>query len=135
VVCILHLSVLACATNKAMTLDPHILLSLRTQALLCYASTRSLYLNPSSLDRFFEETRKVLIRYGRHAEQLKYDHSRNNDSIKGAFHSILATLQKKGVRGEGKGWVELCEVVLNAAQRVEYCLLPLSGDPLAYVGL
>lgn len=101
-----------------MFLAPESLIFLRSRALLSYAYTRPLYSEPTKLEAFYEQTRKVLLLYGRRAEELNAGELVINEQVKKTFKEILEVLEEKEVKKEGAAWVTLCEVVLHIAKRV-----------------
>ncbi|GAA5821500.1 hypothetical protein JCM3770_000600 [Rhodotorula araucariae] len=110
-----------CAPLDGQTVPEH-LLSLRTYALLCYASTSALS-SPDKLSAFHDQLRKVLLLYGRAAEGLRYSATKIGAEVKGAFERVIGALEGKGLldgaEREDRKWRELCEVVLHIARRAD----------------
>ncbi|BGP39728.1 separin protein [Rhodotorula kratochvilovae] len=110
-----------CASLDGQTAPEH-LLSLRTYALLCYASTAALS-SPDKLSAFHDQLRKVLLLYGRAAEGLRYSATKIGAEVKGAFERVVGELEARGLlqgaEKEDRKWRELCEVVLHIARRAD----------------
>lgn len=105
---------------------PSTLLHLRSRALLCYATTSTLYSAQEKLYAFYDQTRKVLLLYGRQAEQQKVGETLINEGVKGVFEEVLGALEKKEAKREGQAWTTLCEVVMHIAKRVSSSRFPQS---------
>lgn len=101
------------------------MIHLRSRALLFYASTRPLYLDSTKLEAFYEQSRKVLLLYGRRAEELQVGELKINETVKGVFKEIVVVLDGQKVRKEGKAWRTLCEVGLHIAKRVSLIAVTL----------
>ncbi|ORY92414.1 peptidase family C50-domain-containing protein [Leucosporidium creatinivorum] len=116
-------SVFGCLTKGCIGADtlasPSTVLHLRSRALLCYATTSTLYSAQEKLDAFYDQTRKVLLLYGRQAEQQKVGETLINEGVKGVFEEVLAVLQAKEAKREGQAWTTLCEVVMHIAKRAD----------------
>ncbi|KAL8280628.1 hypothetical protein RQP46_006951 [Phenoliferia psychrophenolica] len=96
---------------------PESLLAVRSQALLAFATTRSLVATPEKLDAFLDQTRKVLLLYGRQAEKLSMSLQVVGEAVVRIFDLVLVELKKKDAAREGKAWIALCEVVIHIARR------------------
>jgi hypothetical protein len=116
-------SSLSTPANPVRPTAPSTLLHLRSRALLCYATTSTLYSAQEKLDAFYDQTRKVLLLYGRQAEQQKVGETLINEGVKSVFEEVLGVLEKKEAKRKGSAWTTLCEVVMHIAKRVS--LLPL----------
>ncbi|KAK4053371.1 separin protein [Microbotryomycetes sp. JL201] len=99
--------------------NPQTLLDIRTHALFAFAHTRALYTAPAKIDSFLEQTRKVLLLYGRQAEQRGIGNALVNASVKVAFEGITRMLDHKGANKTGKMWTALCEVIQHIASRAD----------------
>lgn len=110
---------------------PEILFAVRSAALFIYATTRAVYSAQDKLDSFYDHTRKVLLKYGRQAEEQKVSPLAIKDAVKGVFDRILAVLAAKDATREGKTWVSLCEVVLRIASMVR--CVPRGGSNISLI--
>lgn len=86
--------------------------------MLYYSTTRVLYTDPLKLDAFYDQTRKVFLLFGRHAEPSKMSEMQINQKINEVFEDVAEVLETKGVQNHGSVWIALCEVVLHVAKRV-----------------
>ncbi|KAM0787440.1 hypothetical protein ACM66B_003520 [Microbotryomycetes sp. NB124-2] len=99
--------------------DPQVLLDIRSHALLAFAHTSPLYSAPGKIDSFLEQARKVLLLYGRQAEQRGIGNALVNASVKVVFDKIVGKLDERGANKIGKMWTALCEVVQHIAKRAD----------------
>lgn len=114
----LFISVRLRVTNALPLTAPEILLMIRSRALLFFATSRPLFAAPEKLDAFYDQTRKVLLLFGRQAEQKKLDETKINEGVKSVFEEVLTVLEARKAQTESKAWHTLCEVVLHIAKRV-----------------
>lgn len=76
------------------------------------------------MEAFYDQLRKVILLFGRQAEQTELGDVDINARIKFGFETVVHAVQAKGGRMEGKAWLALCEVVLHVAKRVCLFLPP-----------
>lgn len=107
---------------------PDVLLSLRSRALLFFATTRPLYAEQAKLDAFYDQTRKVLLLFGRRSEEKQAGETKINEGVKRIFEEVVEVLVQKQAKMEGKAWVTLCEVVLHIAKRVRLLAMSCATD-------
>ncbi|KAK4048368.1 separin protein [Microbotryomycetes sp. JL221] len=99
--------------------DPAVLLDVRLHVLLTFGHTRALYVGPEKMASFLEQARKILLLFGRQAEQRGQTDSKINELVKKGFNDIVQLLGEHDVAKTGKMWTSLCEVVQHIAKRVD----------------
>lgn len=100
---------------------------MRAQSLFIFATTRTLLASQDKLDMFYDQSRKVLLLFGRQAEKLGTGEKSINDGVKSVFDQVLAVLVARDAAREGKAWVALCEVVIHIAKRVRLYTISSGG--------
>ena len=85
-----------------------------------------MYAAPDKLAAFHDQTRKVLLLYGRMSEQAGVSELVIHTHVKTTFELVMDAVRRRGgdVGMEGDKWTALCEVVLHIAKRVR-----LSANP------